>query len=90
MSDEPDLTAELDAAEDIVMGRVASVVTEWGMRHDDCLTDVHDYGRDEEAARKSVTDHARLNGKLVRRTVTYSPWETVPEVSRDVREDEGP
>lgn len=75
MSTEPDLTAELDAAEDIVMGRTETVVTEWGMRHDDCLTDVHDYGRDEKAARQSVADHARLNGQLVRRTVTNRPWE---------------
>lgn len=75
---EPDLASELDAAEDIVMGRAETVVTEWGMRHDDCLTDVHDYGRDEKAARQSVTDHAKLNGRLVRRTVTYGPWEEVP------------
>ena len=78
MADEPDLTAELDAAEAIVMGG-ATVKTEWGMRHDDCLTDVHDYGRDEKAARQSVTDHARLNGRLVRRTVTYGPWEAVAD-----------
>jgi len=54
------------------------VLPEWGMRHDDCLTDVHDYGRDEQAARQSVADHARLNGRLVRRTVTYTQWEEVP------------
>src|SRR5580700_7734520 len=59
-------------------GRAEAIVTEWGMRHDDCLTDVHDYGRDKEAARQSVADHARLNGRLVRRTVTYSPWEPSP------------
>ena len=74
MPDEPDLTAELDEAEAIVMGR-ATVVTEWGMRHDGCLTDVHDHGSDEKGARQSVADHARLNGRLVRRTVTYGPWE---------------
>jgi len=74
----PDLFAELDAAEAIVMGRAGTAVTEWGMRHDDCLTDVHDYGRDENAARQSVTDHARLNGRLVRRTVTTGPWEEIP------------
>ena len=32
MTGDPDLTAELDAAEDIVMGRVEAVVTEWGVR----------------------------------------------------------
>lgn len=78
MPDEIDLTAELDEAEDIMTGHVETVVTEWGMRHDDCLTDVHDYGRDEQAARQSVADHARLNGRLVRRTVTYSHWEEAP------------
>jgi hypothetical protein len=80
MGDEPDLFAEFDAAEAIVTGRAEAVVTEWGMRHDDCLTDVHDYGRDEGAARQSVADHARLNGRLVRRTVTYGEWEEVPGV----------
>jgi len=74
---EPDLTAELDAAEAIVMGRVELITTEWGVRHDGCLDDVHDYGWDEKAARQSVVDHARLNGRLLRRTVTYSPWEEV-------------
>jgi len=79
LSEEPDLTRELDEAEAIVTGRAETIVTEWGMRHDDCLTDVHDYGRDEKAARQSVADHARLNGRLVRRTVTRSPWEEVPQ-----------
>ena len=79
MPDEPDLMAELDLADDIVSGRVDKVETHWGMRHDDCLTDVHDYGRDEKAARQSVADHARLNGRLMRRTVTYGPWEEVPD-----------
>ena len=76
--DEPDLMAELDLAEEIISGRLESVHTEWGMRHDDCLTDVHDYGRDEKAARQSVADHARLNGRLMRRTVTYGLWQEVP------------
>jgi len=74
---EPDLTAELDAAEEIVMGRAECIVTEWGMRHDDCLTDVHDYGRDKDAARISAAQHVRLNGRIVCRTVTYGPWEEV-------------
>jgi hypothetical protein len=72
---------QLAAERDDLLARIRSIeciVTEWGMRHDDCLTDVHDYGRDEKAARQSVTDHARLNGRLVRRTVTYSQWEEVP------------
>ncbi len=90
LSEEPDLTAELDAAEEIVTGRAEAIVTEWGMRHDDCLTDVHDYGRDKEAARQSVADHARLNGRLVRRTVTYGPWENVSAQTAATREDGEP
>ena len=34
MNDDPDLTAELDAAEAIVMGG-ASIETEWGVRRPD-------------------------------------------------------
>ncbi len=55
------------------------------MRHDDCLTGIHDYGRDEKAARESVADHARLNGRLVRRTVTYGPWTEMSENDRHGR-----
>jgi hypothetical protein len=34
--DDLDLSAELDAAEDIVTGRAKSVVTEWGVRRKRC------------------------------------------------------
>ena len=40
LPDEPDLTRELDAAEEIVMGRAESVVTEWGVRRADGI-DIH-------------------------------------------------
>jgi hypothetical protein len=64
-----------DLTEEIVTGRTEFILTGWGMRHDDCL---HDYGHDEKAARQAAADHARVNGKLVRRTVSYGPWEEVP------------
>lgn len=71
LADEPDLTAELDAAEDVVTGRVESVVTEWGVRHP--TGRVFGTGDDETTARFI----ARGQGTVVRRTVTYSPWEEV-------------
>ena len=80
MSPEPDLTAELDAAEDIVMGRAERVVTEWGVR---ALSGyVTKLGSDEEAAKMArmlADDHAAAGnpGALRQRTVTYGPWETV-------------
>jgi hypothetical protein len=74
---EPDLTAELDTAEDIVMGRIEAVEIEWGVRYgDEGYVGIHGTGPDRER-------HARLEadsepGTLVRRTVTYGPWEDVP------------
>ena len=147
MPDEPDLTAELDAAEDIVLGRkVASarkqrgwtlreaekrsgvpnahisqietgairrpeaatlirladaynlpaaeliaiagreavdVRIEWGNRYDPVTGRVAIRGTGSEAeqiARDLAKDYewAGVPGNLVRRTVTYGPWETVP------------
>ncbi len=78
MADHPDLTAELDVAEDIVTGRVEAVVTEWGVRSPSGY--VTRLGSDEEAgkvARELAEDYGREGspGALVRRTVTYGPWE---------------
>jgi hypothetical protein len=87
-SGEPDLTRELDEAEAIVMGRAESVVTEWGV---DCTDGRGEhrvnfgegkYGGEEEA--RAMIDRDQHNGigahnVLVRRTVTYSPWEEVPD-----------
>ena len=44
MPDIPDLTAELDAAEAIVMGRAEAIVTEWGVRYDDLSREPADPG----------------------------------------------
>ena len=74
---EPDLAAELDAAEDIVMGRAETVVTEWGISRDAAPERVWEYGTDEHRARKDQRCVAG-GGSLVRRTVTYGPWEPVP------------
>jgi hypothetical protein len=74
MPDEPNLTAELDAAEDIVIGRVSAVVTEWGWREPD--GSIFETNLSEAAARAVV---ARIDSRpvtLVRRTVTYGEWET--------------
>jgi len=81
MPDEPDLTAELDAAEAIVMGG-ATVETEWGARRPDLAGGVFNTGSDEGAerlARLIASDQERrgIAGALVRRTVTYGEWEVV-------------
>jgi hypothetical protein len=69
---EPDLTAELDAAEDIVMGRVDAVVTEWGVRYEN-----HDlpYGTSHLSEQMARRDARTDQAVVIRRTVTYSPWE---------------
>ncbi len=80
MPDDLDLTAELDAAEDIVMGRAGSVVTEWGVRYDDLSPSAAILGTgpdNERRARHEVTCWPE-SATLVRRTVTYGPWE-VPD-----------
>jgi hypothetical protein len=75
---DPDLTAELDAAEDIVTGRAEAIVTEWGVRVPYEVPRVAPYGSDEWAARRDVARGKDLGYALVRRTVTYGPWEDVP------------
>jgi hypothetical protein len=78
LSDGPDLTRELDAAEEIVMGRVETVVTEWGVRRRDNGNDVgcaNEYLARLNAAGKN--DASLLVGTVIRRTVTYGPWEEV-------------
>jgi hypothetical protein len=82
MADEIDLTAELDAAEAIVMGRIETVKTEWGARRPDLASGVFNTGSDEDAeklARLLAADQEKrgITGALVRRTVTYGPWEEV-------------
>ena len=51
LSEEPDLTRELDAAEEIVMGRVETVRTEWGVRRPDLASGVFHAGSDQDAER---------------------------------------
>ena len=77
-SDEPDLLRELDIADDIVSGRVDKMETEWGWQEPD--GSVFESNLSEAAAR-AVTARIRRDSRpvtLVRRTVTYSPWEEVP------------
>jgi len=79
---EPDLFAELDAAEDIMTGRAELIVTEWGVRRWEEGRE-HWYGTSAEArrvARAIVRDHEKSGtpGVLIRRTVTYGPPEDVP------------
>lgn len=64
-SDDLDLTAELDAAE--------AVVTEWGVRRPDLASGVFNAGS-ERMARFLAADCGGT-GALVRRTVSYGPWE---------------
>ena len=79
MNEGPDLTAELDAAEAIVMG-TATTETQWGVRTPSGY--VTRIGSDEEAAKMARTlagDWEREGhpDALVRRTVTYGPWEEI-------------
>jgi hypothetical protein len=90
---EPDLTAELDAAEAVVMHGVTTE-TEWGVRYKSASGEhAANYGSDEEGekvARMAAADYRKLGGALVRRTVTYGPWEPAENHSAplaDVRED---
>jgi hypothetical protein len=77
---EPDLTAELDAAEDIVTGRVAEVRTEWASREisPDSAGGIFRYRTlSEETVRGILAIRAQRGFRdvLLRRTVTYGPWE---------------
>jgi hypothetical protein len=90
---DPDLTAELDAAEDIVTGRVEKVETEWGVRRWEEGRE-HWYGSDAEAeriARAVALDHEKSGtpGVLVRRTVTYGPSEAVAADPEKPEADDG-
>jgi hypothetical protein len=81
LSDEPDLTRELDEAEEIVMGRAESIVTEWGVRTGSrSILDgqVAFCGFDRAGESRARELAAGDPGALVRRTVTYGPWEVVP------------
>jgi hypothetical protein len=80
----PDLTRELDEAEAIVTGRAEAIVTQWGSRDPGGLVFV--YGADavalSEATARSAVQGRRRHGSadvLLRRTVTYGPWEDVPD-----------
>jgi hypothetical protein len=78
LSEEPDLTRELDEAEEIMSGRAESIVTEWGVRYDDLSGTAAVLGSgpdNERRARHEV--RCFPDATLVRRTVTYGPWETV-------------
>ncbi len=78
MTEHPDLTAELDAAEDIVTGRAEAIVTEWGVRYGD-EGRVAVFGSSPRSERLARMDAAASPDVLVRRTVTYGPWETAEE-----------
>ena len=81
MSDGPDLTAELDAAEEIVMGRAESVKTEWGVRQPGdgiVIPNANEYLARLNAAGQNGVPTSMDGGTVVRRTVTYGPWEEVP------------
>jgi hypothetical protein len=85
MSPEPDLTSELDAArkelaEAIVTGRAETVVTEWGVRYDDLSQEPAVVGSGPDNERRARHEVACWpDGTLVRRTVTYGPWEEAPD-----------
>jgi hypothetical protein len=74
---EPDLTAELDAAEEIVM-------TEWGSREvsPSPTESVFRYCNLSERAVRGILAARAQRGRrdaLYRRTVTYGPWEECHE-----------
>jgi hypothetical protein len=95
---EPDLTSELDAAEDVVM-HGAIVVTEWGVRYYPDRPDFiwligGDEGHEETARSLAARCEQRGQGSaLMRRTVTYGPWREPGNKSAQpaaTREDEAP
>ncbi len=78
MPDDMDLTAELDAAEDIMTGRVESVEIQWGVRYEQELTRsvaVIGTGPDNERRARHEVACWPETAALVRRTVTYTPWQ---------------
>ena len=60
------------------MGRVESVETQWGVRYDAESSRVAVYGTQRASEQMARADAAGDPGTLVRRTVTYGPWEDVP------------
>lgn len=76
LSDEPDLTAELDAADAIMMGHADKIETQWGVRYSSGRVSV--VGASRTAERLARMDAASDHGTVVQRTVTYGPWEEVP------------
>ena len=89
MADHPDLTAELDVAEDIVTGRVEAVVTEWGVRSPSGY--VTRLGSDEEAGHPAPPEVPRcrivVGGDLAfleqhsRNRVWARPWPGVRRIA---------
>jgi hypothetical protein len=78
--DDLDLTAGLDAAEDVVTGRAETVVTEWGVQYEPELTSsaaVIGTGPDNERRARHEVACWPETAALVRRTVTYGPWEAI-------------
>ncbi len=89
---EPDLTAELDEAEEIVTGRAEAIVTEWGVRYDDLSGKPAILGAGPDNERRARHE-ARCwpdSAALVRRTVTYGSWENVSASSAATGEDGEP
>lgn len=78
-TDDPDLTAEPDAAEAIVTDG-ATVKTEWGVRYGDLSETAAILGAGPDNERRARHEVACWpdTAALVRRTVTYGPWEEIP------------
>ena len=62
------------------MGRAETVATEWGIRRPDLFSGVFNAGNDEDSekvARDLAAEYEQkgITDALVRRTVTYGPWE---------------
>lgn len=76
MPDEPDLTAELDAADALALHDVTTV-TEWGVRYDDLSGQAAILGTGPDNERRARHEVACWpdTAVLVRRTVTYGPWD---------------
>lgn len=74
-ADDMDLTAEPDEAEALVLHDVTTE-TEWGYRCQGGDCHVHYCHGGEQVARHVAS---RRDAVAVRRTVTYGPWEEVPD-----------
>lgn len=78
MLDQPDLTAELDDAEQIISGEVEKIVYRWGIKF--CAGEPGEHvskpGWNEQATRQWVEQYD--GGKpcvVVRQKVTYGVWQ---------------